>query len=391
MCGIFGFITKDGRGPNLERLRRIAIQTQRRGQHAFGLAWVAADGRLHTFKRPGAASENLEDLERCAGAQVVIGHCRWATHGTPADNRNNHPHRAGRGWIVHNGIVRNHGALVRQHCLSVRTQCDSEVLGLLLAKSPGSLEERAARTAKAADGLLAILGVWANPVRLLIVRHGNPLWIGETRGGGRAPRQPAVDRRDEGRRLLRKPPGRSAWEPGACARCPSWSADPPRGDGVAAGGGGWPVDAHAGDRAGAFWPAAQSGDASIRATWAKRGSLMPNAAIREPAAPGVGNLQSAGTKGTTLANGGNAMPTHYVATLARYVLVEAVDEQDAMAKGRLALHELYADLREKLGRDVPIEIRTLRLATTDEMDMMKWHREMCEGERVFQSRQGASP
>ena len=27
MCGIFGYITKDGRGPNLARLRRIAVET----------------------------------------------------------------------------------------------------------------------------------------------------------------------------------------------------------------------------------------------------------------------------------------------------------------------------------------------------------------------------
>ncbi|MCL6639811.1 MAG: hypothetical protein K6T92_00405 [Candidatus Rokubacteria bacterium] len=46
MCGIFGFITKTGRGPDLARLKRIARETQRRGHHAFGLAWVAADGRL---------------------------------------------------------------------------------------------------------------------------------------------------------------------------------------------------------------------------------------------------------------------------------------------------------------------------------------------------------
>ena len=183
MCGIFGFITKDGRGPNLARLRRIAVETQRRGRHAFGLAWIA-DGRLHTFKRPGPATANLDDLDRCRGAQVVVGHCRWATHGAPEDNRNNHPHRAGRGWLVHNGTVRNHAALIRDHGLSVRTQCDSEVLVLLLAKTPGPIALRAARTAQVADGPLAILGIWTNPARLLIVRHGNPLWTGETRTGG---------------------------------------------------------------------------------------------------------------------------------------------------------------------------------------------------------------
>jgi glucosamine 6-phosphate synthetase-like amidotransferase/phosphosugar isomerase protein len=183
MCGVFGFITKDGRGPDLAHLRRIAAETETRGHHAFGLAWLAADGAIHTFKRPGPAMANLGDLTRCRGAAVVIGHCRWATHGHPADNRNNHPHPAGRGWFVHNGVVFNHATLVREFRLAPQTQCDSEVLGLLMARFPGTLGLRAARTAGVAVGRLAMLGVWRNPARLLIVRHGNPLCFGETKGG----------------------------------------------------------------------------------------------------------------------------------------------------------------------------------------------------------------
>jgi hypothetical protein len=57
------------------------------------------------------------------------------------------------------------------------------VLGLLLAKVRGSLERRAASTARLAEGPLAILGVWRKPARLLIVRRGNPLWFGETPRG----------------------------------------------------------------------------------------------------------------------------------------------------------------------------------------------------------------
>jgi glucosamine 6-phosphate synthetase-like amidotransferase/phosphosugar isomerase protein len=183
MCGIFGFITKNGKGPDLARLRRIAAETQTRGHHAFGLAWLDAKGIIRTFKRPGPATANLGDLGQCRGTTVVIGHCRWATHGSYMDNRNNHPHPAGRGWLVHNGVVHNHDSLVRRYRLTQRTECDSEVLGLLMARFPGALGLRAARTAEMAEGNLAILGLWRNPTRLLIVRDGNPLCFGETTDG----------------------------------------------------------------------------------------------------------------------------------------------------------------------------------------------------------------
>ena len=70
------------------------------------------------------------------------------------------------------------------------------------------------------------------------------------------------------------------------------------------------------------------------------------------------------------------MTSYFVSTRARYVVVEAENEAQARELGQIALHELYADLRERLGREVPIEIHTVRPATTDEIDMTKWHHEM---------------
>ncbi len=70
----------------------------------------------------------------------------------------------------------------------------------------------------------------------------------------------------------------------------------------------------------------------------------------------------------------------YVATLARYVLVDAENEIQARQLGRAALHDLYADLREKLGRELPISIQTVRLASDAEMEMRDGHQEMLKQE-----------
>lgn len=77
------------------------------------------------------------------------------------------------------------------------------------------------------------------------------------------------------------------------------------------------------------------------------------------------------------------MTTYFVATLARYVLVDAKNETQARELGHAALHELYADVRAKWGKEVPIEIRTIRPATSNEIEMMKWHHEMLAREATI--------
>jgi glucosamine 6-phosphate synthetase-like amidotransferase/phosphosugar isomerase protein len=183
MCGIFGFITSEGKGPEIARLRRLALITQSRGDHAFGMAWLDEDGRLQTFKRPGPAKAYLDELDRCRHAVVVVGHCRFATHGSPLDNRNNHPHAAGAGFLVHNGVIHNHQQLIDHHGLDQQSQCDSEALGLLMARCAGSIVQRSAWAANQVEGDLAMLGVWRAPARILLTRRGRPLCFGQGRDG----------------------------------------------------------------------------------------------------------------------------------------------------------------------------------------------------------------
>lgn len=67
------------------------------------------------------------------------------------------------------------------------------------------------------------------------------------------------------------------------------------------------------------------------------------------------------------------MKKYLVATLAIYAIVDAKDEVEARLKGGAALYELYADVRERHGGEVPIVIQTIRLATESEIDLWDAH------------------
>jgi hypothetical protein len=62
------------------------------------------------------------------------------------------------------------------------------------------------------------------------------------------------------------------------------------------------------------------------------------------------------------------MTTYYVATLSCNVLVAADNEVRARELG----HPLLANL---LGDNTPINVRTVRPATSDEIELDRWHRE----------------
>jgi hypothetical protein len=186
MCGIFGFIMAgEGKGPTINSLKAMAVAAESRGRHAFGISWIDAEGRIHCYKQAGRISQHLDVLNLCNGAKAVIGHTRWATHGSIDDNTNNHPHPVDGGWLVHNGIVSNYAELIRDHRLLPQSRCDSEVLGLLIERFKGSFLKRVCRTieAVASDAPLSMAALWTRPGRVIVVRRGNPVFVGEGRTG----------------------------------------------------------------------------------------------------------------------------------------------------------------------------------------------------------------
>lgn len=183
MCGVFGFVSRNGDAVNLKTLRRVASITQRRGPHAWGMAWIDGQGRLHMYKQTGPVKDALPLLGMAAEARLLIGHCRFATHGTPGNNLNNHPHPADGGWFVHNGTIPTYESIAWQRDLHPVTECDSEVIGLLLANGTGAMIDRLASAVKTCKAkALVVLGLW-KPGNLIFARQGNPLHAGSSTEG----------------------------------------------------------------------------------------------------------------------------------------------------------------------------------------------------------------
>lgn len=181
MCGVFAFVSRNGQGPSLKTLKAIATATEARGPHAFGFSWIDSSGRLRCFKSAGRITDHLSLLTQAAEARLLIGHCRYATHGQPEHNINNHPHPSDGGWIVHNGVIRRYQQIIEDNAYTPVSDCDSELLALMIEDYAGTLVERCIESVReAGPAPLVLLGLWNHPQRLIAVRSGNPLVIGET-------------------------------------------------------------------------------------------------------------------------------------------------------------------------------------------------------------------
>ncbi len=185
MCGLFGFIADENQKIDRHILERMAVNTMKRGPHAWGIAWVNAQGKLRMFKQTGRIVDKLGLLTTLAhDATMLIGHCRYATHGDPSNNLNNHPHPCDGGWIVHNGQIHNHKDIRLGYGLTRHTECDSEVVGLVIEDSDGDILQRTRQALEICRGSspFAIMGIWRNS---LVIAKDNeqPLHIGEANSG----------------------------------------------------------------------------------------------------------------------------------------------------------------------------------------------------------------
>ncbi len=183
MCGIVGYIGKKEAFPILIKgLKRLEY----RGYDSAGIALL--NDNMTVFKKAGKVSE-LEKIvdHTLAGANIGIGHTRWATHGEPND-RNAHPHLSQSGdlAIIHNGIIENYSAIkeeLQKRGYIFHSDTDTEILVNLIEevqKKENASLDNAVRIA-----LNEVVGAYAivvlnrnNPDQLIAARKGSPLVIG---------------------------------------------------------------------------------------------------------------------------------------------------------------------------------------------------------------------
>lgn len=195
MCGIIGYIGYAREGQWREThdlLGQLLIAAEPRGLDATG--FVARTAPLHRpsqknvivakapvpaqrFVQTNGAFRRLRH-QRCS---VVLGHVRAATHGDPANNKNNHPFSSDDLHLVHNGVVGNHQELSDANSLRLETDCDSEVL-LRLIERAENVGVGLFRCLREVEGSMAVAVYDAKDDLVWIARNrGRPLWLARLR------------------------------------------------------------------------------------------------------------------------------------------------------------------------------------------------------------------
>jgi len=181
MCGIVGYIgERNATDILVEGLRSLEY----RGYDSAGVAVL--NGGDVELRRSAGKLAILEELlkKKPAHGTLGLGHTRWATHGRPSAE-NAHPHSCCQDeiFVVHNGIVENHGELKKELIAKghrFKSQTDTEVIAHAIEEVyRGDILLAVTQALKSIKGSYA-LGVFSvrERQRFIAARKDSPLVLG---------------------------------------------------------------------------------------------------------------------------------------------------------------------------------------------------------------------
>lgn len=184
MCGIIGYA---GKRNTAEVLLDGLQKLEYRGYDSAGIALMQKEG-IRVYKNQGKVAALAAQLaeENTAGAQLGLGHTRWATHGEPS-HVNSHPHRYGKVTLVHNGIIENERKIrkrLKQSGIQPISETDTELIAILMdCHYTGDPVQAIRKTAAQLEGSYALGILFEDqPGKIYAIRKDSPLIIG--RGDG---------------------------------------------------------------------------------------------------------------------------------------------------------------------------------------------------------------
>jgi glutamine---fructose-6-phosphate transaminase (isomerizing) len=192
MCGIGG-IWRHGNSPiGSDQITELLCALEERGNDAAGIAAVTA-GELHVLALAEPAtrfvttqdfkdfiSEHVEDDKgRSLDCSLVMVHARFATTGSPKDNKNNHPVYAGNAAVVHNGEIYNASKAFEEMKLERKAEVDSDVLRACYDKFGLNKDTTTLLGDKLVGSCAMAVFDGRAPERFVLARSGSPLVLGE--------------------------------------------------------------------------------------------------------------------------------------------------------------------------------------------------------------------
>jgi len=137
MCrigGLFSFEKITNKTLVYNTVRKMLLEMEAGGPHATGIALIDTNFNILWYDKKGIPAAEyvklpiLKDAIFRLSFNLVLLHTRYATHGSPKDNINNHPFVVNKNVLIHNGVVSNYQNILNRYNIKLSSQCDSETI-----------------------------------------------------------------------------------------------------------------------------------------------------------------------------------------------------------------------------------------------------------------------